>query len=451
MADNAYGNSSEQSDAQAVYPLPLPPHLSVKNGVLHIGGIAATDLAAEFETPLYVTDETRIQHMYQEYIKALSSHYPHCRVLYAAKANGNIAILRTLAALGAGADVFSSGELMLARDAGIHPQYLLFNGSSKTKEDHRLALLHGIRVSLDSEDELHQLNEVAKEMGKTIEVSFRVNPAIHVPTHPKIATGLANSKFGIPAEQILSVYQKALDASHVVPVGIHCHIGSQILELEPFAQEAHVLMGLVAQLHEMGVRLKFVDLGGGLGVVYRHGIEHAPSIAEYAQATIPVCAEMFQRLGISPEIWIEPGRSLVCDSTILLTRVNSVKHAHKNFVNVDAGFHTLARPAMYDSYQEVIIANKMDSDPNTGELYSVTGPICESGDILAADRRLGNIEAGDLIALLDTGAYGYAMASQYNGRGRCAEVLINNGSVALIRRRESIEDLLSTMRRPMWQ
>jgi diaminopimelate decarboxylase len=372
-------------------------------------------------------------------------------VLYAAKANGNIAILRTLASLGAGADVFSSGELVLARYAGIKPEYLLFNGSSKTREDHELAILHGVRVSLDSEDELHQINRIAEEMGKTIEVSFRVNPAIHVPTHPKIATGLATSKFGIPAEHILSVYQKALDASHVIPVGIHCHIGSQILDLEPFAEEARVLMDIVTKLHEMGIALKFVDLGGGLGVAYRHGIEDAPSISEYAQAMIPICAETFKRLGISPEIWIEPGRSLVCDSTVLLTRVNSVKHAHKRFVNVDAGFNTLVRPVMYDSYQEVVVANRMDEDPNDGEVYSITGPICESGDILAADRRLGTVKAGDLIAILDTGAYGYAMTSQYNGRGRCAEVLINNGAVALIRRRESIEDLLSTMRRPMWQ
>ena len=453
MADSAHMNQhSEDIDAiKAVYPLPIPPHLSVQDGILHIGGIATTDLAAEYGTPVYVTDENRIQSIYHEYKKSISAYYPHCRVLYAAKANGNIAILRTLANLGAGADVFSAGELVLARDAGIKPEYLLFNGSSKTREDHELAILHGVRVSLDSEDELHQINHIAAEMGKTIEVSFRINPAIHVPTHPKIATGVATSKFGIPAEQILAVYQKALDASHVIPVGVHCHIGSQILDLEPFAEAARVMMDIVEKLHEMGVALKFVDLGGGLGVAYRHGMEDAPSIAEYARATIPTCAERFKRLGISPEIWIEPGRSLVCDSTVLLTRVNSVKHAHKRFINVDAGFNTLIRPAMYDSYQEVVVANRMDEDPNNGDVYSVTGPICESGDILAADRRLGTVKAGDLIAILDAGAYGYAMASQYNGRGRCAEVLINNGAVALIRRRESIEDLLSTMRRPMWQ
>ena len=451
MMTEMHASEVDMDTIQAVYPLPLPPHLSEESGILHIGNIPVTKLAEEFGTPLYVTDENRIQDLYHEYIDALTPHYPSCRVLYAAKANGNIALLRTLAALGAGADVFSAGELMLARDARIDPKHLLFNGSSKTKEDHQLAVLHGVRVSLDSEDELHQLNRVAEEMEMIVEVSFRVNPAIHVPTHPKIATGLATSKFGIPAEQILSVYKQAHEASHVIPVGIHCHIGSQILELEPFAEEARVLMDIVSKLHEMGIVLKFVDLGGGLGVAYRHGVEEAPSIAAYAQATIPVCAETFKRLGISPEIWVEPGRSLVCDSTILLTRVNSVKHAHKRFVNVDAGFHTLIRPAMYDAYQEVVVANRMNMDPNAGEVYSVTGPICETGDILAADRRIGMVEAGDLIAVLDAGAYGYAMSSQYNGRGRCAELLVNNGAVALIRRRESVEDLVSTMRRPVWQ
>jgi diaminopimelate decarboxylase len=160
---------------------------------------------------------------------------------------------------------------------------------------------------------------------------------------------------------------------------------------------------------------------------------------------------MFSRLGISPEIWVEPGRALVCDSTVLLTGVNSVKHAHKNFVSVDAGFNLLIRPAMYEAYQEIVVANRMDADPNAGEIYSVTGPICETGDILAWDRRLPVIKAGNLLAILDTGAYGFSMSSQYNGRGRCAEVLVKGGAVALIRRRESIEDLMSTMRRPIWQ
>lgn len=426
----------------------LPPHLSVKDRHLMIGGCDAVELAFEYGTPLYVTDEDRIRDNFQGYVTALSLHYPHIRVLYAAKANGNLAILKILAEEGAGADVFSSGELHLALLAGMDPKHLLFNGSSKTEADHRLAVLKGVRVSLDSLDELAQLDRIAGEAGKVVEVSFRVNPAIEVPTHPKIATGLATSKFGIPAAEITDAYAAALACENVTPVGIHCHIGSQILAVEPFAKEAQVMMEVVEELHKMGVKFSFVDLGGGLGVAYEHTKEPAPPFSAYAEAVMPVCTAVFGRLGISPEIWIEPGRSLVCDSTILLTKVNSVKKAHKTFVNVDAGFNLLIRPAMYDSYHEVMVANRAGEEP--AGTYTVTGPICETGDIIAHDRELPDVTAGDLIAVFDTGAYGYAMASQYNGRGRCAEVLVKGKQSGLMRRAETIEDLMSTFRTPSW-
>ncbi|PKL59973.1 MAG: diaminopimelate decarboxylase, partial [Methanomicrobiales archaeon HGW-Methanomicrobiales-4] len=398
--------------------------------------------------PLYVTDEDRIRQNYQGYKKALTSRYPNIRILYAAKANGNPSILKILADEGAGADVFSAGELQIALMAGMKPEFLLFNGSSKTEADHRLAVGKGIRVSLDSIDELMQIDRVAGEEGRIAEVSFRVNPAIDVPTHPKIATGLASSKFGIPAGEITDAYAQALSCKNVVPVGIHCHIGSQILSVEPFAKEAQVLMEVVAELHQMGVKFKFVDLGGGLGVCYEHTGCPAPVFDEYADAVMPELTTTFTRLGISPEIWVEPGRSMVCDSTILLTKVNSVKKAHKTFVNVDAGFNTLIRPAMYDSYHEIIVADRADEDP--AGTYTVTGPICETGDILAHDRDLPAVQTGDLIAILDTGAYGYAMASQYNGRGRCAEVLVRGETAALMRRAETLEDLLATVVTPPW-
>ncbi|MDD1724901.1 MAG: diaminopimelate decarboxylase [Methanospirillum sp.] len=426
----------------------LPPNLSVRNNHLFIGGCDTTELAGTYGTPLYVTDEDRIRDNYQGYVTALSLYYPRTRVLYAAKANGNLSILKILAQEGAGADVFSSGEVHLALLAGMQPGFLLFNGSSKTKEDHRLAVEKGIRVSLDSLDELSQLNQVAKEAGKVVEVSFRVNPALDVPTHPKIATGLATSKFGIPATEILDAYKAALSCEHVTPVGIHCHIGSQILDIEPFAQEARVLMQVVSELHRLGVKFAFVDLGGGLGVAYDHHGSAAPTFSDYAGAVIPVCTDTFSRLGIQPEIWIEPGRSMVCDSTILLTRVNSVKRAHKTFVNVDAGFNTLIRPAMYDSFHEVLVANRA-GEAACGT-FTVTGPICETGDILAHDRQLPDITAGDLVAVLDTGAYGYAMASQYNGRGRCAEALVRKGEADLMRRAETTQDLMHALVTPSW-
>lgn len=426
----------------------LPSHLTIKNRHLMIGECDTVTLAEKFGTPLYVTSQARIQQNYQAYVTALSAHYSDIRVLYAAKANGNLSILKILAKEGAGADVFSSGELILALKAGLKPEHLLFNGSSKTEEDHRLSIEKGIKVSLDSIDELLQLDQIAGEYQKVAQVSFRVNPAIDVPTHPKIATGLASSKFGIPFGQIIEAYKTAASCSYIVPVGIHCHIGSQILAVEPFAKEAEVLMMIVKELYKLGIKLRFVDLGGGLGIVYNHNSDQAPTAKAYADAVIPVCAATFDELGIRPEIWIEPGRSLVGDSTILLTRVNSVKTAHKTFVNVDAGFNTLIRPAMYDSHHDLIVANRADALPS--HTYSVTGPICETGDILAHDRLMPEVKPKDLIAVLDTGAYGYAMASQYNGRGRCAEVLVYGKQAELIRRAETIEDLMGTLVSPSW-
>jgi diaminopimelate decarboxylase len=427
----------------------LPPHLTIKNGHLHIGGHDCVSLAGKYGTPLYVTSEDRICEHFQDYKKALSARYDRVQVLFAAKANGNLAVMRGLAKLGAGADVFSSGELALALEAGMPAKKLLFNGSSKTKADLALAVQHGVKVSVDSLDELHQLDAVARDAGKVAAISFRVNPALEVPTHPKIATGLATSKFGIPHEQIAAAYSEALTCKNVKPIGIHCHIGSQILEVGPFAKAAEVMVRIAKELSETGVKLEFLDLGGGLGIPYHHDTDPAPTPEDYANAVMPVFLAGITAAGISPELWIEPGRFLVADSTVLLTRVNSTKTAHKRFANVDAGFNLLIRPAMYDSYHEVIVANRADALLTTE--YTVTGPICETGDILAPDRKLPELTAGDLIAVLDTGAYGYAMSSQYNGRPRCPEVLIHGKDAALMRRSETLSDLTGTMVRPPWQ
>jgi diaminopimelate decarboxylase len=427
----------------------LPSHLGVRDGHLTIGGLDCLPLAERFGTPLYVTDQDRIVTQFRRYREALTSRYPRVQVLYAAKANGNLAILKALAGEGAGADVFSSGELHLALTAGMPPEKLLFNGSSKSQRDLRLAVEKDITVSVDSLDELHQLDLAARSMGKTAKIAFRVNPALDIPTHPKIATGLATSKFGIAHHLIPGAYKEALRCTHIQPVGLHCHIGSQILDLEPFRKAAGVMMRIAADLVAMGIELEFIDLGGGLGIPYRHGTEVAPTPDEYASVVVPVVNSGVEALGITPELWIEPGRTLVADSTILLSRVNSVKKAHKNFVNVDAGFNLLIRPAMYDSYHEVVSAQNMDHIPE--ETYTITGPICETGDILASDRCLPLLKAGDLIAILDTGAYGFAMSSQYNSRPRCAEVLIHEGVPALMRRAETIDDITATMRAPPWQ
>jgi diaminopimelate decarboxylase len=427
----------------------LPPSLSVRNGHLHIGVHDTVALAARFGTPLYVTDEDRVRARFREVHDALASRYGKVRVLYAAKANGNPAILSALAGEGAGADVFSAGELLLALRAGMDPDRLLFNGSSKSEADLALAVEKGVRVSVDSLDELRSLDRIAGEAGEVSEISFRVNPALEVPTHPKIATGLRTSKFGIPAAEILAAYQAALGCSHVRPVGIHCHIGSQILEVEPFARAASVMTGLAAGLTDLGVRLRFIDLGGGLGIPYHRGSDPAPSFTDYAAAVVPVFAAGVKKAGISPELWVEPGRYLVADSTILLTLVNSVKEAHRRFVNVDAGFNLLVRPVMYGSWHAVVVANKADRPP--AHRYTIAGPICETGDILAEDRDLPAMAAGDLVAVLDAGAYGFAMASQYNGRPRCPEVLVRGGDAALMRRGETLDDLTAATERPPWQ
>ncbi|HUH79616.1 MAG TPA: diaminopimelate decarboxylase [Methanoregula sp.] len=427
----------------------LPAHLDVREGRLHIGGHDCVLLAEQYGTPLYVTSEDRICELFRGYQKALSGRYPNVQVLYAAKANGNLAILRALAKLGAGADVFSSGELHLALEAGMPAGKLLFNGSSKTPEDLRFAVGKGVKVSVDSLDELHQLDRAARTAGTVAEIAFRVNPALEVPTHPKIATGLATSKFGIPHQEIPAAYREALSCKNIRPAGLHCHIGSQILDTGPFAQAAEVMVRIAKDLVAMGVQLEFIDLGGGLGIPYHHDSDPVLTPEDYAAKVVPVFRAGVEACGIMPELWVEPGRSLVADSTVLLTRVNSTKSAHKRFANVDAGFNLLIRPAMYDAYHEVIAANKAAA-PLDSE-YTVTGPICESGDILAPDRKLPALAAGDILAVLDAGAYGFAMSSQYNSRPRCPELLIRGGESALMRRGETIGAITAAMQRPPWQ
>ena len=427
----------------------LADHLVVKNGHLHIGGHDCCTLAEKYGTPLYVTSEDRVCGQFGRYQRALFRHYKNVQVLFAAKANGNLAVLRALAGLGAGADVFSSGELHLALEAGMPAEKLLFNGSSKSPQDLVLAVQKGITVSVDSPDELRQLDAVAGAAGTAAKIAFRVNPALDVPTHPKIATGLATSKFGIPHKEIPAAYREALACANIQPVGLHCHIGSQILDIEPFARATEVMVRIAKELTDMGVNLEFIDLGGGLGIPYHHDTDPAPTPDDYAARVVPIFKAGIEDCGITPELWVEPGRFLVADSTVLLTRVNSTKTAHKRFANVDAGFNLLIRPAMYDAYHEVIVANRADAMETTA--YTVTGPICETGDIIAHDRNLPPLSAGDIIAVLDTGAYGFAMSSQYNSRPRCPEVLVRGDEESLMRRGETIHDLCATMERPPWQ
>ena len=411
-------------------------HLEIENGHLTIGGVDAVELIERYGSPLYVTNEERVRENFRNYHDA----FPEADLYYAAKANGNLTILKIMAEEGAGADVFSDGELYLALLAGIPKEKILFNGNSKRDRELLMAVKTGVRVSVDSFDELRTLSLIAKKECRVVDIAFRVNPDVSPQTHPKISTGLKTSKFGVPHGEVVRAYKEALDIPGINPVGIHCHIGSQILDITPFAEAMNKMMDLVEQVSRLGVKLEFVDIGSGLGIPYEKGIS-VPSPVDLADLILPIFNERCAAEGINPKLILEPGRYLVADSTILLARVNTMKDAAKKFVGIDAGFNLLIRPAMYDSYHHVVVANKADAAALG--TYTIVGPICETGDILARDRELPMIEKGDIIALLDAGAYGFSMSSQYNGRTRCAELLVHDGDVDVIRKPETYDDLLS--------
>ncbi|RZN35477.1 MAG: diaminopimelate decarboxylase [Methanosarcinales archaeon] len=414
----------------------ISDHLGIRNHHLTIGGVDTVSLTQKYGTPLYVLDEDRVRRNFRTFRGA----FPDADLYYAAKANWNLSILRIIASEGAGADVFSDGELYAALLAGIPPERILFNGNSKTLNELQMAVDTGVRVSMDSLHELYALSDLAVKSGKTVDVAFRVNPDVSPDTHPKIATGLAASKFGIGYADVVEAYKEAKKLGGVRPVGIHCHIGSQILDVAPFGEAVEKMMDMVEQITRLGVDLKFVDLGGGLGIPYQEGME-APEPRDLAGAVLPTFNERSKSIGIAPKLILEPGRYIVGDAGVLLTGVNTVKKAAKTFVGVDSGLNLLIRPAMYDAYHEVVVANKADVAGT--ETYDVVGPICESGDVIAKDRELPSVEPGDVVAVLDVGAYGFSMSSQYNGRCRCAEVLISAGGVDLIRGQESYGDLLA--------
>ena len=411
-------------------------HLQIENSHLTIGGVDSVELIEQYGSPLYVTNEERLRANFRRYSDA----FPNADLYYAAKANANFTILKIMADEGAGADVFSDGELYMALLAGIPKEKVLFNGNSKSDGELLMAVKTGVRVSLDSLDELRTLSAIAKNEGAVVDISFRVNPDVSPDTHPKISTGLRTSKFGVPHDEVVRAYKEALDLPGVNPVGIHCHIGSQILDITPFAEAMTKMMDLVEQVSRLGAELEFVDVGSGLGIPYEKGID-VPTPQDLADLILPIFNERCKAEGISPKLILEPGRYVAADSTVLLTTVNTMKDAAKKFVGVDAGFNFMIRPAMYDSYQHVVVANKADAPAK--DIYSIAGPICETGDILAHDRELPEIEKGDIIAVLDAGAYGFSMSSQYNGRVRCAEVLVNDGEVDVIRKRETYDDLLA--------
>ena len=411
-----------------------------ENDHLLFGGVDVVELAERYGTPLYITDENKIRDNFRSYKKAFET--VNNDIYFAVKANGNLAILRILAQEGAGADVFSGGELHLVKLAGIPLDEVLFNGNSKSEEELRAAVESQVKVSVDSREELQTLSAVAVKMDEEAEIAMRVNPDVSPKVNPKIATGLRTSQFGIPYNEIIAAYEEAAKLPNIVIKGIHCHIGSQILDISVFKEATEKMMQLVEGLYERGIELEFVDLGGGLGISYQKEEEIAPTPKDLAEMILPTFEAKMESLGSNLKLILEPGRSIVGPASILLSRVNTVKQAYKNFVAIDAGFNLFLRPVMYDAYHEVVVANKLNEQASV--LSTVAGQVCESGDIIAKDRMLPPVKRGDFVAILDAGAYGFSMSSQYNVRPRCAEVLVHDGAVDLIRTKESVEDVIRT-------
>jgi diaminopimelate decarboxylase len=404
-----------------------------KGGELRCDGVSLEALARELGTPLYVYSRAAIERCYRAYEAAFAARSP--RICYAVKANGSGAILRLLAGLGAGADIVSGGELLAARRAGFPPERIVFAGVGKTDAEIDLGLEHGIgEWNAESEEEIARIGRAAVARGVMARVSLRVNPDIDPRSHPYISTGLREAKFGVAIGRAPEILRRARERAGVEIVGVQCHIGSQITDLEPLAAAARALADLSRRLLDDGFPLRTIDLGGGLGVSYDgRGV---PDASGLASAVLPAV----ERLPLT--LVLEPGRSLVASSGVLLTRVLYVKGGHeKTFVVVDAGMNDLLRPSLYDAYHRV---EPVTSRGRPAELVDVVGPVCETSDFLARRREIERPEPGDLLAVHDAGAYGFAMASTYNMRPRAAEVLVEGGRARLIRRRETFEDLVRT-------
>ena len=419
-------------------------YITYKENNLYCEDIPLSELAEEYGTPLYVYSKNQIIENYRFLNNALGdvNHF----VYYALKANANHHILKLLSTEGAGADIVSAGELYLALKAGFSPDKIVFAGVGKREDEIEFALKQNIFCfNVESVSELQSISRVALRMGKKARVSLRINPDIDAQSHPYITTGLQTTKFGIEASKAIEVYTYAATLSSLELIGIHTHIGSQITKVEPFIDTANYIVGMIGKLHEAGINLTHIDIGGGFGVQYINAILHeaipqeetpnnkVPTTAEFLAAVLPI----LQTTGCS--IWIEPGRSIVADAGVLITRVISVKeNSIKKFVIVDGGMNDLLRPSLYQAYHQIV---PLSINTYETEKVDVVGPICESTDFFARDRMLAKNNAGDYLAVLTTGAYGFVLSSNYNGRLRPAEILVNGDRVRIIRPRQTMEEL----------
>ena len=400
-----------------------------RDGELFAEGVALSAIAQRFGTPTYVYSRAHIEAQYRSFTDALDG-VPHL-VCYAVKANSNLGVLNVLARMGAGFDIVSRGELERVLAAGGQADKIVFSGVGKSREDMRRALEVGVHCfNIESTDELERLQVVAAEMGVRAPISLRVNPDVDAGTHPYISTGLKENKFGIAIADAEDVYIRAAQLPNLEVLGVDCHIGSQLTTLPPFLDALDRLLALIDRLGECGIYLHHIDLGGGVGVRYRD--EEPPLIADYIQAV----RERIE--GRDLTLMFEPGRYIVANAGVLLTQVEYLKHTeHKDFAIVDAAMNDLIRPALYQAWMNVTAVTPRASEARA---YDIVGPICETGDFLAKDRQLA-LEEGDLLAVHSAGAYGFVMSSNYNTRGRTAEVLVDGDQAFEVRRRETVAEL----------
>ena len=403
----------------------------LKNGELLAEELSLTKIAEQFDTPTYVYSKAALTQAFANFKAGLigTDHL----VCFAVKANPNIAILNLFAKLGAGFDIVSGGELARVLAAGGDPQKIVFSGVGKNANEMRAALTAGIFCfNVESLSELKRLNQVASEMGKIAPVSLRVNPNVDAKTHPYISTGLKNSKFGVAFEDAIHVYEQAAAMPNIAVHGVDCHIGSQITELAPFIEALDLILDLVDALAAKNIAISHIDVGGGIGITYND--ETPPDFNQYAQAILEKIGNRRVKL------LFEPGRALVGNAGVLLTKVEYLKMGDaKNFCIVDAAMNDLMRPALYDAYHDIKAVKPTTVATQT---YEIVGPVCESGDFLGHDRAL-SLNEGDLLAIMSAGAYGMSMSSNYNTRARAAEVMVDGEQVYLIRAREKVADLFA--------
>ncbi len=400
-----------------------------QNGQLFAENMPVSDLAAQYGTPLYVYSRKAFQDHYLAYSEALVG--KDALVCYAIKANSNLAVLNVLAKLGAGFDIVSRGELERVLKAGGDANKVVFSGVAKTADEMQFALEKGVHCfNVESSMELERLNDVAMDMGVKAPISIRVNPDVDAQTHPYISTGLKENKFGVDIEVAVSVYERAKQMEGIEIKGVDCHIGSQLTQITPFLDAIDRVLALIDTLAEKGIELEHIDLGGGLGVVYDD--ETPPSPKEFIDAIMPKLE------GRNLKLVLEPGRSIAANAGIFVTEVEFLKsNSDKNFAIIDGGMNDLIRPSLYSAWQKIVeVTPRQETEV---KLYDIVGPVCETGDFLGKDRELA-LQAGDLLAVKSSGAYGFAMASNYNTRNKPAEIMVDGDKAHLIRRRETVQD-----------